>query len=83
MSTARPPVLLESLVLRAEKAHDSAVAFGLLVFLAGSLVVALIALTAVGAHRRGRGNVVAVVSGLVFPLTWAAWYLVDERRSSN
>jgi hypothetical protein len=72
-----------SLVLRAVTSHDAAVAFGVLVFLAVFLVVALIALTAVGAHRRGRGNGAAVASGLVFPFTWAAWYLVDERPGSD
>jgi hypothetical protein len=55
------------------------VALGVLGFLAGLLVAALMAVTALGAHRRGRGNVAAVVSGIVFPFTWAAWYLVDER----
>ena len=39
----------------------------------------LIALTAWGAHRRGRGTVAAVVSGLLFPFTWAVWYVKDER----
>ena len=58
-------------------------ALGVLAFLAALLVAALIALTAVGAHRRGRGNVAAIASGLVFPLTWAAWYVVDERRGFN
>ena len=59
--------------------HDADVALGVLVFLAVLLWAALIALTALGAHRRGRGPVAAVVSGFVFPFTWAAWYLVDER----
>jgi hypothetical protein len=59
------------------------VALGVLVFLAVLLVPALIALTAFGAHRRGRSNVAAVLSGLVFPFTWAAWYLVDERPYSK
>jgi hypothetical protein len=54
-----------------------------LVFLAVFLVVALIALTASGAHRRGRGNVAAIASGVVFSFTWAAWYLVDERPASD
>jgi hypothetical protein len=65
------------------ESHDAAVALGVLVFFVGLLVAALIALTAFGAHRRGRGNVAAVVRGLVFPLTWAAWYLVDERPYSK
>jgi hypothetical protein len=68
-----------SLVLRAVTSHDADVAFGVLVFLAVSLLAVLIALTAYGAHRRGGGNIASVASGLVFPFTWAAWYLVDER----
>ena len=59
------------------------VALGVVAVLAALILAALIALTAIGAHRRGRGNVVAVVSGIVFPLTWAAWYLVDERPFSR
>ena len=58
-------------------------ALGVLGFLAVLPVAALMAVTALGAHRRGRGNVVAVVSGIVFPFTWAAWYLVDERPYAN
>jgi hypothetical protein len=50
-----------SLILRAEKSHDAAVAFGVLVTLAVSVFSALIPLTAWGAHRRGRGKVAALV----------------------
>jgi hypothetical protein len=39
----------------------------------------LCALTAVGARRRGAGVAMAILGGLVFPLTWAIWYLRDER----
>jgi hypothetical protein len=59
------------------------VAFGVFVTLAVSVSAALITLTALGAHRRGRGNVAALMCGLVFPFTWAAWYLVDERPFSK
>ena len=72
-----------SLALRAVPPHDVAVADGVLVFVAGLLVAGPIALTALGAHRRGRGNGAAVVCALVFPFTWVAWYLVDERPYSR
>jgi hypothetical protein len=35
-------------------------------------------LTTLGARRRGDRWVVAVLAGLVFPLTWVHWYLSDE-----
>jgi hypothetical protein len=35
-------------------------------------------LTAMGAHRRGVRLPLAVLAGLAFPITWAAWYLRDE-----
>jgi hypothetical protein len=44
----------------------------------GAPVVALMALTATGARRRGRGRLAALVAGLFFPLTWGIWYLRDE-----
>jgi uncharacterized membrane protein YccC len=47
------------------------------------VLTAVIAATALGAHRRGRSNVVAVICGLVFPFTWLAWYLIDERPYSR
>jgi hypothetical protein len=62
-----------------ENPEDAAVAIGVVAVLAALILAGPIALTAFGAHRRGRCNVVAVVSGLVFPFTWAAWYFVDER----
>lgn len=43
----------------------------------------LMVLTAVGAHRRGDELVLAVLSGLVFPLTWIAWYVTDNRRAGR
>ncbi len=51
--------------------------FGLL------MLAAPIFLTAWGAHRRGRSHLVSIASGLVFPFTWAAWYVVDERPISK
>jgi threonine/homoserine/homoserine lactone efflux protein len=44
----------------------------------GASVVALMALTAIGGRRRGRGLGLALVAGLFFPVTWAVWYLLDE-----
>lgn len=42
-------------------------------------LAAVMGLTAVGARRRGRGPAVAVLAGVLFPITWAVWYLRDER----
>ena len=58
-------------------------AVGVVTVLGVLILAAPIALTALGARRRGRGNAVAIVSGLVFPFTWAAWYLVDEHPFSR
>ncbi len=48
----------------------------------GLVVLALIAplsiLTAVGAHRRGAGLPLAIGAGIMFPVTWTAWYVRDE-----
>ncbi|VXB76787.1 hypothetical protein [Nocardioides sp. AX2bis] len=44
-------------------------------------VVPLVAfgpLTALGARRRGNPWALAVLAGLVFPLTWVHWYVADE-----
>jgi hypothetical protein len=41
------------------------------------------ALTAWGARRRGQRWRFACVSGLFFPLTWAIWYMVDERAAGG
>jgi hypothetical protein len=41
-------------------------------------VVALVGLTMHGARRRGRGPLLAVAAGIVFPVTWLTWYLLDE-----
>jgi hypothetical protein len=37
-----------------------------------------VVLTAVGARRRGSGVVVAALAGLLFPASWALWYVRDE-----
>lgn len=50
------------------------------------VLVALMTLTAIGAHRRGRNLLVATVAGVFFPVTWVAWYFRDEhpyRRSPH
>lgn len=41
-------------------------------------LVALMTLTAIGAHRRGRGLPGSAAAGVFFPVTWAAWYVRDE-----
>jgi hypothetical protein len=45
----------------------------------GAVVVALMALTAVGERGRGHGPLVSLVAGVFFPITWAVWYVRDER----
>jgi hypothetical protein len=67
-----------SLVLQLPEAQDAPVALGVVTVLAVLVLMAPIPLTACGARRRGRGLLAAFLSGLVFPFTWAAWYLVDE-----
>ena len=47
--------------------------------LAASAVAALGVLTGAGARRRGGGWVLAVASGLLFPVTWVLWYNHDRR----
>jgi hypothetical protein len=40
----------------------------------------LAVLTVAGARRRGERWPLALVSGLLFPVTWVRWYLVDARQ---
>jgi hypothetical protein len=35
-------------------------------------------MTALGSRRRGASVPVALVAGLLFPVTWAWWYVRDE-----
>jgi hypothetical protein len=42
------------------------------------VVLPLPVLTALGAHRRGVGPALALIAGLLFPITWTVWYLRDE-----
>ena len=43
-----------------------------------SVLIAVMGLTTIGARRRGRGLMVALLAGLLFPITWVVWYLRDE-----
>ena len=43
------------------------------------LVGVLAVLTFVGQRHRGRGVALAIVAGALFPITWAVWYVRDER----
>jgi hypothetical protein len=36
-------------------------------------------LTWLGQRRRGSGRAVALIASAFFPVTWAVWYVVDER----
>jgi hypothetical protein len=42
------------------------------------VLLSLPTLTAIGARRRGRGFVSAVMAGVFFPITWTVWYVRDE-----
>jgi hypothetical protein len=44
-----------------------------------ALLLVVMGMTALGATRRGRGALTALVAGMLFPVTWTAWYVVDER----
>jgi hypothetical protein len=44
-----------------------------------AVLLPLMALTAAGQLRRRRSAAVAVTAGVFFPITWAVWYLRDER----
>jgi ABC-type polysaccharide/polyol phosphate export permease len=41
-------------------------------------LMTVMARTALGARRRGRGPLLAVVAGLLFPVTWIVWYVRDK-----
>jgi hypothetical protein len=61
-----------ALVFRAPRLHDLAMALGLVTVVGVLILAAPISLTAWGAHRRGRGHLVSIASGLGFPFAWAA-----------
>ncbi|WP_296604185.1 hypothetical protein [Nocardioides sp.] len=59
-------------------------ALGIAVLLAvAAVVIALIALTAVGQRRRGGGLAVAAIAGVFFPVAWVAWYVRDMLQGST
>jgi hypothetical protein len=43
------------------------------------LIIAVAVLTGQGASKRGAGVQLAVLSGLMFPITWVVWYIHDEQ----
>ena len=45
-----------------------------------ALLLGLMLVTASGARRRGVGIGLAALAGLCLPITWAVWYVRDERR---
>ena len=45
----------------------------------GGMLLACMGLTASGQRRRGHGIALTVAAGIFFPITWAVWYLRDER----
>jgi hypothetical protein len=45
--------------------------------------LALGALTVAGARRRGQRRLLALVTGLFFPMAWTVWYLIDEHRTGK
>jgi hypothetical protein len=47
----------------------------------GAVLLACMGLTAVGERRRGHSIALTVAAGVFFPITWAVWYLRDERPS--
>ena len=51
-------------------------AVDLLVWL--GLALGPVLLTCVGMRARGHGAAGALAGGLLFPLTWVVWYVVDE-----
>jgi hypothetical protein len=42
-------------------------------------LLALVTLTAIGESRRGLHVFWSALAGLVFPITWAVWYVRDRR----
>lgn len=50
------------------------------VLVLAAVLLACMGLTASGERRRGHGIAVTVAAGMFFPVTWAVWYLRDERR---
>lgn len=44
-----------------------------------AVLLGCMGLTASGERRRGHGIAVTVAAGIFFPVTWAVWYLREER----
>ena len=44
-----------------------------------AVLLGCMGLTASGERRRGHGIAVTVAAAIFFPVTWAVWYLRDER----
>jgi hypothetical protein len=44
-----------------------------------AVLLGCMVLTASGERSRGRGIAVAVAAGIFFPVSWAVWYVRDER----
>ena len=44
-----------------------------------ALALALPVLTVLGGRRRGYAWPLAAVAGVGFPVTWAVWYVADDR----
>ena len=44
-----------------------------------AVLLGCMGLTASGERRRGQGIAAIVAAGIFFPVTWAVWYLRDER----
>ena len=53
------------------------------VLIVGGLLVLFMALTTMSAQRRGDPFVLSVLSGLCFPATWVAWFVVDNLRAGR
>lgn len=49
------------------------------VLVPAAVLLACMGLTASGERRRGHGIAVTFAAGIFFPVTWAVWYLRDER----
>jgi hypothetical protein len=62
--------------------QDRSVLAGVVVALLALGFLALASLTGVGARERGAGVWLAILEGLVFPLTWAVWYVRDQPLSN-
>lgn len=58
-------------------------ALALVVVLLAAPAVVLACLTASGSRRRGARARLAVMSGVLFPVTWVVWYVRDELDSAD